>query len=106
MCPFLSVLDYSRCEFLPQFPLGDGLVVKQIYIFLSKITFPFVVVVVVLVFWCLFWSYLFVCLFVYLLFFQDRVSLCSPGCPGTHSVDQAFHWVCYITETDMKSEHE
>jgi hypothetical protein len=23
------------------------------------------------------------------LFFQDRVSLCSPGCPGTHSVDQA-----------------
>jgi hypothetical protein len=29
----------------------------------------------------------FVCLFVCL--FQDRVSLCSPGCPGTHSVDQA-----------------
>jgi hypothetical protein len=22
-------------------------------------------------------------------FFQDRVSLCSPGCPGTHSIDQA-----------------
>jgi hypothetical protein len=22
-------------------------------------------------------------------FFLDRVSLCSPGCPGTHSVDQA-----------------
>jgi hypothetical protein len=22
------------------------------------------------------------------LFFRDRVSLCSPGCPGTHSVDQ------------------
>ena len=22
-------------------------------------------------------------------FFQDKVSLCSPGCPGTHSVDQA-----------------
>jgi hypothetical protein len=21
--------------------------------------------------------------------FQDRVSLCSPGCPGAHSVDQA-----------------
>jgi hypothetical protein len=21
--------------------------------------------------------------------FPDRVSLCSPGCPGTHSVDQA-----------------
>jgi hypothetical protein len=28
-----------------------------------------------------------VCLFVCL--FVDRVSLCSPGCPGTHSVDQA-----------------
>jgi hypothetical protein len=24
-----------------------------------------------------------------LFFFWDRVSLCSPGCPGTHSVDQA-----------------
>jgi hypothetical protein len=23
------------------------------------------------------------------LFFQDWVSLCSPGCPGTHSVGQA-----------------
>jgi hypothetical protein len=22
-------------------------------------------------------------------FFRDRVSLCSPGCPGTHSADQA-----------------
>jgi hypothetical protein len=30
---------------------------------------------------------LFVCLFVFV--FQDRVSLCIPGCPGTHSVDQA-----------------
>jgi hypothetical protein len=25
----------------------------------------------------------------WVLFFQGRVSLCSPGCPGTHSVDQA-----------------
>jgi hypothetical protein len=24
-----------------------------------------------------------------LLVFRDRVSLCSPGCPGTHFVDQA-----------------
>jgi hypothetical protein len=24
-------------------------------------------------------------------FFRDRVSLCSPGCPGTHFVDQAGH---------------
>jgi ABC-type multidrug transport system permease subunit len=32
-----------------------------------------------------------VCLFVCLvLVFRDRVSLCSPGCPGTHFVDQAF----------------
>ena len=28
--------------------------------------------------------FLFVCLF-----FGDRVSLCNPGCPGNHSVDQA-----------------
>jgi hypothetical protein len=27
------------------------------------------------------------CLFVFV--FQDRVSLCSSGCPGTHFVDQA-----------------
>jgi hypothetical protein len=25
----------------------------------------------------------------FFLVFQDRVFLCSPGCPGTHSVDQA-----------------
>jgi hypothetical protein len=30
----------------------------------------------------------FLLLFIYLVF-QDRVSLYSPGCPGTHSVDQA-----------------
>jgi hypothetical protein len=30
---------------------------------------------------------LFVCLFVFI--FRDRVSLYSPGCPGTHFVDQA-----------------
>jgi hypothetical protein len=29
------------------------------------------------------------CFFWFGLVFQDRVSLCSPGCPGTHSVDQA-----------------
>jgi hypothetical protein len=27
--------------------------------------------------------------FLFFVFFRDRVSLCSPGCPGTHSVDQA-----------------
>jgi hypothetical protein len=32
----------------------------------------------------------FVLLFLFfLLVFRDRVSLCNPGCPGTHSVDQA-----------------
>jgi hypothetical protein len=31
--------------------------------------------------------YLFIYLFIFV--FRDRVSLCSPGCPGTHSVDQA-----------------
>jgi hypothetical protein len=30
----------------------------------------------------------FVCLFVCLFVFRDRVSLYSPGCPGTHFVDQ------------------
>jgi hypothetical protein len=30
---------------------------------------------------------LFVCLFVFV--FRDRVSPYSPGCPGTHAVDQA-----------------
>jgi hypothetical protein len=31
----------------------------------------------------------FVCLFVFVFVFRDKVSLYSPGCPGTHSVDQA-----------------
>ena len=30
------------------------------------------------------------CLFFIVLVFQDRVSLCSSGSPGTHFVDQAF----------------
>jgi hypothetical protein len=34
-------------------------------------------------------SLFFFCLFVCLFFPLDRVSLYSPGCPGTHSVDQA-----------------
>jgi hypothetical protein len=34
--------------------------------------------------------YLFIYLFIHLFcFFRDRVSLYSPGCPGTHFVDQA-----------------
>jgi hypothetical protein len=27
--------------------------------------------------------------FFFFLVFQDRVSLCSPDCPGTHFIDQA-----------------
>ena len=27
--------------------------------------------------------------FVFVFVFRDKVSLCSPGCPGTHSVEQA-----------------
>jgi hypothetical protein len=41
-----------------------------------------VFVVIVVVFWFWFWFFGF-------LVFQDRVSLYSPGCPGTHFVDQA-----------------
>ena len=37
----------------------------------------------------LFLSFLFLFCFWFGLVFWDRVSLCSPGCPGTHSVDQA-----------------
>jgi hypothetical protein len=39
----------------------------------------------VILFFCLFVLFCFVLCFV----FRDRVSLCSPGCPGTHFVDQA-----------------
>jgi hypothetical protein len=28
-------------------------------------------------------------IYLFILVFQDRVSLCIPGCPGTHFVDQA-----------------
>jgi hypothetical protein len=31
----------------------------------------------------------FIGFFFFFSFFRDRVSLCSLGCPGTHSVDQA-----------------
>jgi hypothetical protein len=31
----------------------------------------------------------FILFYFIILFFQDRASLYSPGCPGTHSVDQA-----------------
>jgi hypothetical protein len=31
----------------------------------------------------------FIIIIIIILVFRDKVSLCSPGCPGTHSVDQA-----------------
>jgi hypothetical protein len=37
----------------------------------------------------LFCFVLFCFVFVFVFVFRDRVSLCSPGCPGTHFVDQA-----------------
>jgi hypothetical protein len=37
---------------------------------------------------CKFLFCYFFCFFFFLVF-QDRVSLCSPGCPGTHPVEQA-----------------
>jgi hypothetical protein len=40
-------------------------------------------------FFVLFCFVLFCCFFFFFLVFQDRVSLYSPGCPGTHFVDQA-----------------
>jgi hypothetical protein len=43
-------------------------------------------------FGCVFHLFVCVCFcfcFCFVLFFQSRVSLCNPGCPGTHSVDQA-----------------
>jgi len=51
------------------------------FVFVFILVF-FVFFVFVFVFFC--FCFLFVCLF-----FWDRVSLYSPGCPGTHSVDQA-----------------
>jgi hypothetical protein len=56
-----------------------------LYIFFVVVVVGFVVIVVVLffVFLCfLFWLGL-------VLVFRDKVSLYSPGCPGTHIIDQA-----------------
>ena len=35
------------------------------------------------------WLHIFFCLFVLFCFFEDWVSLCSPGCPGPHFLNQA-----------------
>jgi hypothetical protein len=44
----------------------------------------------------LFYGFVCVCfvfcfLFIFVFCFLDRVSLCSPDCPGTHSIDQVGH---------------
>jgi hypothetical protein len=36
-----------------------------------------------------FGDFWFLFIYLFILVFRDRVSLCSPGCPETHSVDQA-----------------
>jgi hypothetical protein len=59
--------------------LGD-LSNKDVYLFFSPLHFSLEQI-------RMFSFYFIFCLFV--LFFRDRVSLCSPGRPGTHSVDQA-----------------
>jgi hypothetical protein len=43
----------------------------------------------ILFYFILFYFILFYFILFYFILFRDRVSLCSPGCPGTHSVDQA-----------------
>jgi hypothetical protein len=44
---------------------------------------------VVQFFLCRYIWYISIRSFVFCFVFQDRVSLCTPGCPGTHFVDQA-----------------
>jgi hypothetical protein len=51
-------------------------------------TFVYLYLCVYMCIFLLVHMYIFCCCFL-VLFFQDRVSLYSPGCPGTHFVDQA-----------------
>jgi hypothetical protein len=48
--------------------------------FITPILFYFILFYFILFYFILFWL---------ILIFRDRVSLYSPGCPGTHFVDQA-----------------
>jgi hypothetical protein len=42
-------------------------------------------------------------LFLFFLVFRERVSLCSPGCPGTHSVDQAGLKLRNLPASELKA---
>jgi hypothetical protein len=57
---------------------GSHLLLEQI----SNFIFHFLIFLFFVLVFCF-------CLLVFFVFFQDRVSLYSPGCPGTHFVDQA-----------------
>jgi hypothetical protein len=71
----------------PLVSLAKGL---SILLTLSKNQFLVLLILcIVLCFYLVgFLSYTFFFFFLFLVF-RDRVSLCSPGCPGTHFVDQA-----------------
>jgi hypothetical protein len=78
----LSCLTQDDVVFVCLFGLVWGFF-GVVFCFFVLFCFLFLVVFLVFGFWV--WGFGFLFLF----FFQDRVSLCSPGCPGTHSVDQA-----------------
>jgi hypothetical protein len=66
----LPAFDWERCRYLkPTIGLNPGIPVKELgdefyFLFINILFFIFLV-------------------------FRDRVSLCRPGCPGTHFVHQA-----------------
>ena len=82
-CIWCQVLfSFQLCESM-KYGYNTSLVLRTkslCYWWTARIFFSFFFFVCLFV--CLF------CLFLYLIC-QDRVSLCVPGCPGTHSVDEA-----------------
>jgi hypothetical protein len=75
---------FEMCFLLPPLGYEDAFLCRSVGPDLLFVCFVFVFV------FFLFYVFLFFCFFVFFFFFlRDRVSLCSPGCPGTHSVDQA-----------------
>jgi hypothetical protein len=70
--------DPASCYHLPKFIQQAGCMNREALLS----SYPFL--------WKMFEGmiFLFGFLFCFVLLFQDRVFLCSPGCPGTHSVDQ------------------